>query len=139
MTGYDAELKDTADSVGITLNGKLSERLQIGADFMYLNDKLVYFQELDALASATNIAFLAASGGLPDVTYRLGRVKLFGQYRMDKTSSVRLDLVHQRTKFNEWTYGYNGVPFAFSDNTTLSAQENQNVTFVGITYIYRWQ
>jgi hypothetical protein len=58
---------------------------------------------------------------------------------VDKTSSIRVDLIHNRTKFNEWTYQYNGVPFAFSDNTTLSAREDQNATFVGISYIYRWQ
>lgn len=138
-TGYDATLKDTADSLGIALNGNVSERLQVGADFTYLRDKLVYFQELDQAASAVNIAFLAASGGLPDVTYRLARLKLFGQYLVDKTSSIRLDLIHNRTKFNEWTYQFNGVPFAFSDNTTLSAQEDQNATFVGVSYIYRWQ
>ena len=138
-TGYDATLKDTNDSFGMGLIGKVSERLQMGADFTYLNDKLVYLQELDEAASATNIAFLAASGGLPDVTYRLLRLKLYGQYLVDKASSVRVDLIHQRTKFNEWTYQYNGVPFTYSDNTTLSAKEDQNVTFIGVSYIYRWQ
>lgn len=132
-------MKDTADSFGMGLNGKVSERLQIGADFTYLNDKLVYLQELDELASATNIAFLAASGGLPDVTYRLIRLKPHGQHLVDTTSSVRVDLIHNRTKFDEWTYQYNGVPFAYSHNTTLSAREDQNVTFVGVSYIYRWR
>jgi MtrB/PioB family decaheme-associated outer membrane protein len=138
-TGYDAELKDTADSFGIALKGRISERLQVGADLTFLDDRLKYYQTLDELASAVNIAFFAAAGGLPDVTYRLIRTKLYGEYAIDSNSSVRLDLVHHRTKFNEWTYQYNGVPFAFSDNTTLSALENQNVTFVGVRYIYRWR
>jgi hypothetical protein len=31
------------------------------------------------------------------------------------------------------------VPFVYSDNTTVGLNPNQNVTFVGVRYIYRWQ
>jgi len=138
-TGYDATLRDTADSLGIGLVGKPSARFQVGGDLTYLNDLLKYQQTLDPLGSATNAAFLAQQGGLPDVTYRLLRLKVFGQYSLDKSSSIRVDLIHQRTLFNEWTYNYNGVPFTYSDNTTLNAQQNQAVTFVGASYIYKFQ
>jgi len=138
-TGYDALLKDTNNSLGIGLVGKPSARYQVGADLTYLNDILKYAQTQDPLASAANTAFLAGSGGLPDVTYRLVRLKIFSQYAMDKKSSIRVDLIHQRTLFNEWTYQSNGVPFAYSDNTTLNAKENQAVTFVGASYIYKFQ
>ena len=57
----------------------------------------------------------------------------------DLLAEVGLDLVHDRTRLNEWTWGYNGVPFLYSDNTTVSLNPNQNVTFVGVRYIYRWQ
>jgi hypothetical protein len=36
-------------------------------------------------------------------------------------------------------WGYNGVPFAYSDNTTVTAQPNQNVSFIGVSYVYRFQ
>jgi hypothetical protein len=111
----------------------------VGADLAFLNDRLEYQQDYDPLASATNKAFLTNEGGLPDVTYRLLRLKLFGEYAIQKNAYVRLDFIHQRTYFNEWTYGYNGVPFAYSDNTTLSANQHQNVTFIGASYILRWQ
>jgi hypothetical protein len=52
---------------------------------------------------------------------------------------VRLDAIHQRNKWNDWAYGYNGVPFTFSDNTTVTIKPVQNVTFVGLTYIYAWR
>jgi hypothetical protein len=137
-TGYDAELKDTTTGFGFGLKGKVSDQFRVGADLLYLNDKLVYLQQLDPLASATNIAFLASSGGLPDVTYRVQRLKLNGEYDLNKSSTVRLALVHERSKFNEWTWVWNGTPFLFSDNTTVGAKENQSVTFVGATYTYRW-
>lgn len=139
-TGYDAGLKDTSSSFGVNVVGKPSSVFQVGGDLAYINDVLKYGQTTDSLATATSVLFLAQQGGLPDVTYRLLRLKLFSQYALDKHSSVRLDLVHQRSFFNEWTYtGANGVPFAYSDNTTLNANQNQNVTFVGARYIYSFQ
>ena len=138
-TGYDAALKDTADSLGLALTGRLSQRAQMGADLTYLNDTLKYAQTQDPSASAANARFLAEQGGLPDVTYRLLRLKLFGQYAVDKTSYVRLDLIHQRTLFNEWTYNFNGVPFTYSDNTTLTATQDQRVTFLGVSYVMRFK
>ncbi len=137
-TGYMLALRDVNDAIGLGLIGKASERLQLGANLTYLNDKNVYGQTLDSAASAANVAFLAANG-LPDVTYRVTMLKLFGQYALDKKSSIRVDLIHQRSRLNEWTWGYNGVPFAYSDNTTITSNPDQNVTFVGATYIYSWK
>ncbi len=138
-TGYDAALRDINDSVGIGLLGKPSGRFQMGADLTYLNDRLIYLQDYDPAASADNKIFLTAVGGLPDVTYRLLRLKLFGEYALDKASYLRFDLVHQRTLFDEWTYNYNNTPFFYGDNTTLSAKQNQSVTFLGASYIYRFK
>ena len=138
-TGYDAALKDTADSFGLSLNGKLSARFRLGADLMYLDDVLMYKQSYDPLSSVNNQVFLNTVGGLPDVTYRVTRLKIFGEYALDRTSYVRVDLVHQNSKFNEWTYNYNGTPFFYSDNTTLNAKQDQSVTFVGASYVYRFR
>ena len=137
-TGYDAKLRDIADSLGLRVIGKPSARLNVGADLTYLDDRMKYQQECDPLCNAANLGILATTGGLPDVTYRLLRLKLFGAYALDKVSYVRLDLIHERTKFNEWTYGFAGVPFFYNDNTTLGAKEDQRVTFVGASYVYRF-
>ena len=138
-TGYDAQLKDTADSFGVRVSGKPSARLNVGADLTYLDDTLKYKQDCDPLCNATNLGILNTTGGLPDVTYRLLRLKLFGEYALTKASYVRLDLVHENTKFNEWTYSFNGVPFFYNDNTTLNAKEKQSVTFIGASYVVRFQ
>ena len=138
-TGYIADLKDRNTTVGIGLSGKPMERIEVGADFLYINDRNIYAQTADEQASATNVAFLAQSGGLPDVTFRDLRLKVFGKYVLQKNADIRVDLVHDRQKLNEWTWGFNGVPFLYSDNTTVGLNPNQNVTFVGVRYIYRWQ
>jgi MtrB/PioB family decaheme-associated outer membrane protein len=152
-TGYDANLRDIADSLGIGVIGKPTARLNVGADLTFLDDTLKYNQRQDTtclvlipgcsaanVASvATNIAFLNTAGGLPDVKYRLLRLKFFGAYAIDKVSYVRLDLIHESTRFNEWTYNFNGTPFSYNDGTTLTAKERQSVNFVGASYIYKFQ
>ncbi|MCC7258403.1 MAG: MtrB/PioB family decaheme-associated outer membrane protein [Gammaproteobacteria bacterium] len=138
-TGYDASIKDTNDTAGIGVTGKPGGRYQMGAELTYMNDKLTYTQLCDPACSVANAGILAASGGLPDVTYRLTRLRFFGEYAIDKTSYLRLDLIHQRTLFNEWTYNYNGVPFFYNDNTTLNAKQNQSATFVGASYVHRFR
>ena len=62
--------------------------------------------------------------------YELLRLKLYGEYAIDKAQSVRLDYVYHHSFFNEWTYSNAGVPFLYSDNTTLSAKQLQSVNFL---------
>jgi MtrB/PioB family decaheme-associated outer membrane protein len=137
-TGYQLDFEDTTDSLGFGIAGKASSRLQLGGDFTYINERNKYDQTLDRLGSAANAAFLAANG-LPDVTYRLLQLKLYGEYAVQKNAYVRVNFIHYRSKLNEWTWGYNGVPFSYSDNTTVTAQPNQNVSFIGVSYVYRFQ
>ncbi|MBL0143353.1 MAG: MtrB/PioB family decaheme-associated outer membrane protein [Betaproteobacteria bacterium] len=137
-TGYIMKAKDTNTSLGFGLKGKASDRLRLTADLVYTNDKVEYPQELDNSASAANVTFLAATGGVPDVSYKLLRFKLMGDYDLDKKSMVRVLLGYEQSKFNEWTWQWNGNAFRYSDNTTVYAKENQNVFFAGATYTYRW-
>jgi MtrB/PioB family decaheme-associated outer membrane protein len=137
-TGYDAILKDTATSFGVGASGKPSGPFKVGGDVMWVYDRLRYHQAADPLASAANLAFLNSGGGLPDVTYRLLRFNLFGEYAVQKNTTLRLDLVHHRTFFNEWTYELSGIPYLYSDNTTLSAQERQKVTFIGASIVHKF-
>ncbi len=136
-SGYQADVRDKNDTLGLGVAGKPTGRLDVGANLSYISDTTVYGQTLDSLASTTNQNFLASSGGLPDVTFRQTRFNLFSKYALDKNSDIRLDFIHQHSYLNEWTWGYNGVPFAYSDNTTISMLPNQRVSFIGITYIYK--
>jgi hypothetical protein len=64
-------------------------------------------------------------------------LSLFGKYALSKRSAVRVNLVHQRARVNDWTWGNNGVPFAYSDGTTVTQNATQKVSFIGVTYIYQ--
>lgn len=141
-SGYLADLRDRNDTIGLGVNGKLSSKLLVGANLTYLNDVNAYGvaaapSATGAPASAANLA--QAAVGLPDVTFRNTTLSLFGKYSLQKNADIRLDLIHQRAKLVEWTWENNGVPFTYADNTTVSSKQTQNVSFIGVTYIYRFQ
>ena len=85
------------------------------------------------------MALLAATGGLPDIVFRQSTLKLFIKADLDKRSSARIDLVHHRSRLNDWGWSYNGVPFAYSDGATLWQQPNQHVTVMAVSYTYQWK
>jgi MtrB/PioB family decaheme-associated outer membrane protein len=129
--GYLAELNTTTNNMDIGLVGKPSSKLEVGGDLSYLKDSNRYQQNM---ASGTPII----GDGLPDVTYRVTSLKLYGKYALQKEATVRVDLMHQSVLFNEWTWGYNGKPFTYSDNTTVTMQPNQSVNYLGASYIYQF-
>jgi hypothetical protein len=111
----------------------------VGGNLGYVDDVNVYTQALDAIAGADSVALLAATGGLPDVVYRQTSLRLFGRYEIDAKSALRLDLVHERSRLSDWSWGYQGLPFAYSDGSTVWQQPNQRATLVAITYSYKWR
>ena len=126
--GYIATIDNISTAAGVGLLGKLSGKLEVGGDISYLDDRNMY-----AFGSGNS----AAPGSLPDVSYRVLALKLFGKYALNSKSDIQVDLVHQSTTFDEWTWANAGVPFAYSDNSTVSMQASQNVTYLGVKYVYR--
>src|SRR5450830_782021 len=122
--GYVIAYDNTNTGVGLGFTGQLASKLLVGGNLSYVDDKSVYKQTL------------VSSGGLPDVVYRQTALKLFGKYALEKGSSVRVDLVHQRVSVNDWAWDNNGAQFAYSDGTTVIQNPNQTVSFIGVTYIY---
>ena len=126
--GYIAHIDNVTSNFGVGLVGKLNAKTEVGADLSYLDDNNVY-----GLGSGN----ASAPGVLPDVSYRSVALKLFGKYALDARSDVRVDLIHVNTAFSEWTWGYAGVPYAYSDHSTVSMQANQNVSYLGVKYVYK--
>jgi MtrB/PioB family decaheme-associated outer membrane protein len=122
-------------SVGF--NGKVNAKFDMGGGLSFTGDKSVYAQTLDSLAGSDSVALLAATGGLPDIVYSQTALKLFGKYALEKGSSVRVDFVHQRNNVNDWTWSLNGVPYVYSDGTTVLQKANQSVNVIGVTYTYQ--
>jgi hypothetical protein len=125
-------------TLGIGFTGKPAPRWEVGGTFAYIDDRNAYNQTLDAGADGASVALLAATGGLPDITFRQTSLKLFGKYTLDKQSTLRFDFVHQRARWSDWAWSYNGTPFVYSDGSTVNGRLTQSVSFVGVTYIRRW-
>jgi hypothetical protein len=43
-----------------------------------------------------------------------------------------------QAKLKEWSWSNNGVPFTYSDNTTVGINPDQSVTYVGVAYVYKF-
>lgn len=132
---YMADLNNLNESAALTIEGKVGSKLEIGGTLSYLNDRNKYaFATLNTTAPI--LAQLAI--GLPDASFRQSGLNLYAKYALRKNADLRFDLVHNRVRFVEWTWGYNGVPFAYADNTTVTMQDTQNVTYLGISYVYKF-
>ena len=123
---------------GFGFTGRLAD-WDIGGTLSFINDRNAYKQTLDATADAGSAALLAATGGLPDIRFRQTTFKMFGKYALDKKSGIKLEVGYQQSDWNDWAWGYNGTPFVYSDGTTVNAQTRQNVGYVSVSYVRRWQ
>jgi MtrB/PioB family decaheme-associated outer membrane protein len=138
------DTRNKADTFGVSLKGKLTPRLGIGMDLLATRD-VTSFNNVVATAvagqAAGNIAGFSPSvpgNYLPDINYRTTKLKLYGSYEIDKKSGVQVTLIYQKYRTDDWQWGYNGVPYVYSDNTTVSQNTNQKLTFLGVTYIYKF-
>jgi MtrB/PioB family decaheme-associated outer membrane protein len=125
-------------SLGLGVTGQVNAKLSVGGGLELIDDKSSVLQTLPATADAGSVALLAATGGLPDIVFRQTTLKLFARHELSKRAALRLDLLHQRSRWTDWAWGHDGVPFAFSDGTTVYRKPVQNVGFVAITYTHRW-
>jgi hypothetical protein len=135
---FELRMTDASKTAGIGFTGTPSGVLKVGGDLMLMHDVINYTLKGQSAAAITTFA---ATGGLPQVKYTLARLNLFGEYAINKASTIRLDYIYHRTFFNEWTWEglRNGFPFVYSDNTTVSAKVTQAVNFIGARYIYKFE
>lgn len=145
-------LKDTGDSIGIGIKGTASPKLKFGADLQWTRTKSEIYQDLTALTTSpdgtpvtttgTNIYATGTSATqLPDIKNTMTRFALFGEYAVKKNADIRIDLIHERWRSDDWTWQFaDGTPFTFgttNDGTTVYTYPKQNSTFLGIRYILK--
>lgn len=148
-TGYVADINSRSGAYGLSLAGEATKKLQVGSNLSLINEINRYGAAANTGTSGDRLTGLIvtqpnannlaqAAVGLPNVIYRRTVFSVFGQYTLNKKSDLRMDVSFQRAKFEDWIWGTAANPFVFSDNTTVNQQVNQNVTFVGASYIYRF-
>ncbi len=131
QVGYIADLTNMNTAVGFGAIGTFSSKLEIGGNLSYLKD--INRNEISMTTGA------AVADLPPDETYHSRVLKLYSKYALDKVSDIQVDLIHQRIEYHQWAWSNGSVPFAFSDNSTVTLQPDQQVTYFGVKYVYRFK
>jgi hypothetical protein len=149
------DTKNKVDTIGFSVKGKVSPRFSIGMDVLVADDVTTFnnfvaptVAGIAAPGTLTNADIAGNIGGannlrvpggnyLPNINYNTKKLNLFGIYEVDKKSAVKVNVIYQEFKNDDWQWGYNGVPFVYSDNTTVS-NPNQSVTFLGVSYLLKF-
>lgn len=129
---YMAGLRQLGHNLGLGFRGAPTSQLEIGADFTFSYE-----------VNRTALGVIGAStepSSLPTAAFRQLNLNFFGKYALDKNADIRVNLAHQRYYSNEWFWNNNdGKSFFFSDGSTIAQKNQQNVTFLGAAYIYKFQ
>jgi MtrB/PioB family decaheme-associated outer membrane protein len=133
---YVADTKNISTAFGLGINGQPSGVWEVGAGVTYVNDLTKYSLTPDAATTASNVAQNAI--GLPDTKFSETRYGVYAKYALSKQSDLRLDVSYIIEKLDEWSWGFNGVPWVYSDGTTVSLKPDQRVTFGALRYIYKF-
>lgn len=141
---FGDDTKNADDTLGVSIGGKASSNWLVALDIVSTRDKTT-FKNIVAAGSygaAGNIAGWTGQESpgnyLPTIHYRTDKINLRGKYAVDKISDVLLGLTYQHFKTDDWQWGYNGIPFLYSDNTTVSQPMTQVLKFVSASYLLRF-
>ena len=132
------KLDDEEDSIGISARhkGLMGGKLDLAGNLAYVYGNTGYNTNL--LYTANYPAALV-SGSTPDITSKMLQLKLSGDYKVDKHSTIALGYLYQR--LNSKDYQYNGVQMGFTPSTLLPTnQQDQSysVNLVTATYSYNF-
>lgn len=121
--------RDYGESIGLGIDGKLSGAWTVGA-------------KLDVTLSRGDFTQTPGSTSpLPAVMNRESRINLFADYAIEKNSSVRIDLISDHYRTDDWQWRFsNGNIFSYAtEGTQVINYPNQSATFVGVRYTYKFQ
>jgi hypothetical protein len=57
---------------------------------------------------------------------------------LTRQTDVRFDVTRISIRLDEWAWGYNGVPWIYSDGTTVSVNPRQQITFAAARVVYKF-
>jgi MtrB/PioB family decaheme-associated outer membrane protein len=134
------DTRNNVDTIGLGVKGKIGAQTTVGMDLTSTNDVSSYYN-MPATGNAAGwsgqVGTVLPANYLPTITYTTTKLNLYGNYDIDKKSAIKVNVAYQELKSDDWQWGYNGVPFVYSDNTTVS-NPNQAVTFIGAAFIHKF-
>lgn len=133
---YVADMRNRSLAYGLNVVGRPTGVLEVGAGITRLLDITKYDLSPDLLSTPNNV--LQNAVGLPNVTFSEIRYGAYTKYSLTKQAGLRFDITRIVSRLEEWAWGYNGVPWVYSDGTTVSIQPHQQVTFAAARFIYKF-
>jgi MtrB/PioB family decaheme-associated outer membrane protein len=139
------DTRNTDDTMGIGLRGQATSRLSVGVDILATRD-VTTFNNVVAAGTGVNApnalgnivgfngTFVPGGNYLPAIHYQTNKLNLHAQYAVDKMSAVLAMFSYQQFKTDDWQWGYNGTPFLYSDNTSVSQPMNQKLKYLSVSY-----
>lgn len=138
---YLTNIGEDGDSFGMGYRRTMTDNLKFGADVQWTRTKAKYPIDVTLFGGATG--FASGTYPLPDITNKFNTIKLFAEYALNKNADLRIDLVHEHWKTDDWTWAFaDGTPFVYgttTDGTRIVADPDQKSTFLGLRYIIRFQ
>lgn len=138
------DTRNTDNTVGLGVSGKATANWTVGLDILSIRDKTT-FNNVVATGNVGGAGNIAGWTGqtlpgnyLPPINYTTDKLNLRGLYTLDKVSDVLIRLTYQHFKTDDWQWSYNGTPFLYSDNTTVSQPMNQVLRFISTSYVLRF-
>lgn len=123
---WSAKLQDYGTSVGFDVNGKLTDKIDTGASFLY-SDFVNKFKQHVVLQPQVNV--------VPNLSTQYSSLRLYARYEIRKNLALRLDYILDHFKTNEWTWGR----WTYTDGTKFTQDNNQLVNFAFVSATYNWQ
>ncbi len=134
-------LEEKGDSFGVGLKGQFSSKFKFGTNLDWMKSVTKQNQIVPAGEIVANYSLFPG-----EITNKLIRFNLFAEYAVAKSSDLRIDLIHERWRTDDWTWMFaDGSPFVYNgttasiDGTTVMSKPKANATFIGARYIYKFQ
>lgn len=125
---WSADLRNIADTYGLGLRAKVSSKIDVGADLV--DSKVRDEMNTAAISPAVSSAVVP----LNDIHTKVTSFKLYGKYALDRKSGVRVDYGYDRYQTDDWTW----ANWVYVDGTTVLQNPDQKVSFLGVSYYYRF-
>jgi MtrB/PioB family decaheme-associated outer membrane protein len=140
-TVWSPDIRNDAKAQGLSLKGHLHARLQMGAEGSRSREMVSH--DLTRLGGTGTLPMPV----LPAMTYQHTTAKVFAEWAMKRSTSVRVELGLDRRQMDDWTWQnwvYNGSTAIAaaqrnSDGTVISLVPNESVAMIAVTLRYRWR
>ena len=125
-------LENISTAFGAGLNGKPTDKIDVGANLEYSDITDKFNQSVITNAQTYTV---------PNINFQLARFRLFARYAIQRNYGIRLDYILDHFKTNEWTWN-SSIPaqsWPYTDGTQLTQDRSQLINFVGFSAYYSWQ